>query len=584
MSRASAALAWARRRPGTLAIVALGICWGVIMHTAGWAQLAHFAEVRALANGEPTIDRWHWETGDVAWIDGHYYSVKSPGMAALATPLYLLIDATGGRELAADAAANASRAYDPRWVPNDEAPYVSYGYREPRALRMERRIEDETPVLWALTLVAAVIPAVLLLLGVRSVAERVEPGYGAAAAITLGVSTILMVFAAEFFSHAISTALGFAAFLVLIRERAGPPRWAPVALAGLLAGLGVTFEFQSGLVGVVLFFYALARSGWVKRAAIYAAGAVAGVVPALAFNAWTLGSPFKLAYSQAVATLGVSGHASIGLNSDGFFGITLPRAQAALDLLLAGRGLLVLTPVIAIGVVGVVILWRSGRHRAEAWTILGVAGAYFLYNSAYWQPFGGGTPGPRFLIPALPFVAIGLSVAYRRLPATTLAMAIPSALWMLVATLTYPLIGEQGTGLWVTDLDNSTLEHTLLTVLGVRSNWIAIVPVLIALALAVVFAARATPRPRAYERRDIHLALTAIAAWVVVSTIGPSLSSDPASPLDGSSGSLLVIGAGALAALGTVAVLSRSRPRAGRAQGVEGTEVRGELALGDRTS
>ena len=99
-----------------------------MIHATGWAQLAHFSEVRALASGERTIDRWHWETGDVAWIDGHYYSVKSPGMAAFSTPLYLLIDATGGRELAADAAAQAAKADQPRWVPNDGAPWSSFGY------------------------------------------------------------------------------------------------------------------------------------------------------------------------------------------------------------------------------------------------------------------------------------------------------------------------------------------------------------------------------------------------------------------------------------------------------------------------
>jgi hypothetical protein len=571
-------VSWLKARAGIVAIVALGLAWGTVVHTMGWAQLAHFAEVRALADGEKTIDRWHWETGDVAWIDGHYYSVKSPGMAALTLPLYKLIAATGGRELSADAAANAAKADDPRWVPNDGAPWASYGYDPIRAERVQERVEDETGVVWALTLLAAVAPSILLLFLIRWAADRIEPGYGTAAAITFGVATIFLIFAAEFFSHAISAMLGFAAFCVLMRERAGPLRTAAVAVAGLLTGLAVTFEFQAGLVGVVLFFYAVARSGWLKRAVAYGAGAFAGALPALAFNWWTLGSPFKLAYSHAVATIGVTGHSTLGLNSDGFFGITAPRLEAARDLLFAGRGLLVLTPVLVMAVAGIFFMHRKG-HRAEAWTIGGVALAYFAYNSGYWQPYGGGTPGPRFLIPCLPFLAVGLASAYRRLPATTLALAIPSAIWMLLASITYPLVGEQGSNLWVDWLRDGQLEHTLLTVLGVHSNWIALAPVLLALAVAITYAVLATPRVMA-ERLDVRLAVGAIGLWLVVSAFGPTLAENPVTPIDGGSISFTVIGLGAAAGLAAVAAL-RYRS-AGRGRPVR--PAIGELALGDRTS
>ncbi|MDX6582152.1 MAG: hypothetical protein QOI10_1336 [Solirubrobacterales bacterium] len=571
--------AWVRARPGTLAIVCLGIAWGVVMHTMGWAQLAHFAEVRSLASGETTVDRYHWETGDVAWIDGHYYSVKSPGMAAFSTPLYMLIDATGGREVAADAAANTAESRQPKWTPNDGPPYASYGYDAVRAERVQLRVEDETPVVWALTLLAAVLPSILLLLMVRRIADRLEPGYGTAAAITLGLCTILMIFAAEFFSHAISTTLAFAAFAILFAERRGPPRPWLVAAAGLLAGLAVTFEFQTGLVGAVVFFYAVARDQRLRRGLAYAAGAVAGAVPALAFNAWTLGSPFTLAYSRAVAEIGTSGHQSLGLNSNGFFGITLPRWEAVRDLLFAGRGLLVLTPVIVLALVGVVLMRRRG-HRAEAWTIAGVAIAYFAYNSGYWQPFGGGTPGPRFLIPALPFVALGFGFAYRRFPTTTLALAAPSAIWMLAASLTYPLLGDQGTGDWVSQLGNGTLEHTLLSVFGLHPNWLAAIPVLLAVGGAIAFAVVATPATADAHPRDQRIALGAVAAWVVVSTVGPSISSDAITPLDGGWRSFWLIGIGAAAALAVIAQLRSRAPRPVAARPAAGSPV----ALGERTS
>ncbi|MGH2954945.1 MAG: hypothetical protein ACRDK9_13205 [Solirubrobacterales bacterium] len=574
------ALAWARARPGMLAIVMLGIAWGTVMHQMGWAQLAHFAEVQALADGRKDVDPWHWESGDVAYIDGHYYSVKSPGVAALSVPLYLGLEAVGGLDVAADAARNTSRSDQPRWISDQGPPYAQYGFDAARALRVEERIEDATPVVWFLTLVAAVIPAVLLLFGVRRLADRLEPGYGTAAAVTLGTGTILMIFAAEFFSHAISAALGFAAFAVLIQERAGPQRPLLVAAAGLLAGLALTFEVQVGLVGVVLLGLAIARSGALRRAAAYGAGAVAGAIPTLAFNWWMLGSPLRLAYGDAVAEIGRSGHQEIGLNDDGFFGITLPRFDAAVDLLLGGRGALVLTPVLVMAVVGVVLMYRRG-HRAPAVTIAAVALAYFLYNCGYWQPFGGGTPGPRFLVPCLPFLALGLAFAYRRFPATTLALAVPSALWMLAASLTYPLIGEQGTALWVEYIGDGRLEHTLLSVLGVGSNWIAIVPVVLALAVAAWLGARATPHSGAVARIDAKLAIGALLGWVAVSALGPTIAEEPVTPLDGGPEALLVVACGALASLAALAVY-RYRARAERRSGRE--PITAELALGDLSS
>src|SRR4029077_6304274 len=92
-----------RARAGLLAIVSLGIAWGLVMHAMGWAQLSTYAQVRALAAGRSEIDRWQWETRDKAWVGGHFYSVKAPGLAALTLPAYLALDAAGAKTVARDA-------------------------------------------------------------------------------------------------------------------------------------------------------------------------------------------------------------------------------------------------------------------------------------------------------------------------------------------------------------------------------------------------------------------------------------------------------------------------------------------------
>jgi hypothetical protein len=555
------------------------------MHQVGWAQLAHFDQVQAFSKSQPQIDQWHWNTNDKAWVDGHFYSVKSPGMAALTTPLYDAIEGLGGNKLARAAAHNVDQTAHPKWLYDGVIPIENFGYNVERGQVVQASVERLTPIVWALTLLGAVIPAVLLLLAVRWAADRFVPGYGTAAAITLGLATVVMTFAAEFFSHVISAGFAFAAFCLLMRERDREPNLGLVAGAGLLAGLAVTFEFQTGLVGVVLFGYALSRrTDWLRRAAVYGAGAVAGALPMLAFNYWAFGNPLKLAYGYAVDFPGASGHDVLGLNSSGFFGITAPRFDSALSLLLAGRGLLVLTPILIMAVVGVFMMRRDG-HRAEANTILAVALVYFLYNSGYWLPYGGGTPGPRFLIPALPFVAIGLAYAYKRLPALTLGLAIPSGLMMLAATLTYPLLGKQGTGTWADWLTDGRLEHTVLTAFGVSNAWLAIAPFLAAILMAVVLAVRATPST---SLSDYRFAMPAVLAWACVSALGPTLTSEEMSPLNRGNVSVLWLIASAL--LISLATLSVVRLREGRAQsgpeapGAREPALRTGLALEEPTS
>lgn len=567
-------------RPGLCAIVSVGVAWGCFMHAMGWAQSSYYAQVRALASGRAEIDHWKWQAKDEAWVDHHFYSVKAPGLATLTLAPYLALDAVHAQALARRAADNVHAGAHDHW--HSHAPAKYFGYSAARARRVQRQVAQNTPMVWALTLVGAVLPGIALLLLVRWAAERIEPGFGTAAAITLGLGTILLTFGAEYFSHVASAALGFGAFALLMREREGPERIRPVIVAGLLAGLAVCFEYPLALLAVILLCYAVARPAGprpggarLRRGAAFAAAAAAGAAPALIYNLWSLGSPLRFAYSYAVAVPGRSGHAELGLNSSGFFGITTPRPGAAIDLLLSSRGLLTLTPVLVMGLVGAVLMARRGR-RAEAWVIAAVAGVYFLYNSAYWQPMGGGTPGPRFLIPTLPFLALGFASAYRRFGALTLALAIPSGLAMLAAALTYPLLGDGGTATWISWLANGSLEHTVLTALGVTNAWLALLPVFAAIFAAVAFAVAATPTVRI---GGVGAATCAVIAWCVVFVVGPTISGDPVTPLDHGSAALALAAAGAATSLITLAALRLRELRARR----PGPQVRAEPSLEQST-
>jgi hypothetical protein len=229
------------------------------------------------------------------------------------------------------------------------------------------------------------------------------------------------------------------------------------------------------------------------------------------------------------------------------------------------------------GVVGAIMIRRDGRP-AEGAVIAAVFIAYFLYNAGYWLPFGGGSPGPRFLIPTLPFLALGLAPAYRRLPALTLGLAVPSAVFMLAGALSFPLIGDSGTGRWANELGSGALDHTLLTVLGVHNGWLAAAPVIAVVSAAVAFCVLATPP---LEAPDLRPAVAAVLGWAVISIVGPSVAGDATTPLGDGPAALTLVGVAVAASLGTLLAL---RYREGRA--AEGSEplVAPASAVGERIS
>ena len=218
----------------------------------------------------------------------------------------------------------------------------------------------------------------------------------------------------------------------------------------------------------------------------------------MTFNRWAFGSFTHLSYRGTVQIPGESGH-DVLFEYEGLFGVATPSLHAARVVLFSNWGFVTTAPVLVAAVFGLPLLYRRG-YRAEAMLVGALALAFVTYDSGFLRPWGDVAPGPRYLIPILPFLAIPLCLAYRSAPFPTLGIAGFSAAIMTAVTITRPMAAWDGRVL--ERLRSAQLEGyspTAPDVFGV-TGWYDVLPLFTALALAVILTITATPLPRLTAR------------------------------------------------------------------------------------
>jgi hypothetical protein len=314
---------------------------------------------------------------DKASRDGHLYSDKAPGLAALELP-----------------AAEAVRLPLPTQWPYE---YLS---------------------LWVVRVLVVGVAFVLSAFLVGRVSEGLAPGFGGPALVAFALGTLMAPFAAANFDHVPAAMLGLAAFLLAWRRRA--------VLAGLVAGAGLAVEYEAASIVIVLAVYVALQGAWPLARYAY------GVLPAAALL-WTydwlaFGAPWRASYGYVANDLAAQ-------QASGFFGIHPPRLDAIRAVFVGRGGLLVVSPVIVLAAAGLVLLAR--RLPAETAVCAAVIAIFLAINSGYFLPYGGVSPGPRFLVPALPFLALGLGPAFAAWPRTASVLAVLSVIPTMGLTLTW---------------------------------------------------------------------------------------------------------------------------------------------------
>src|SRR5581483_10718207 len=361
----STSLPWARPRYEPLLLVLVAIVALLPVSKATDQDLSRLCLTQAIVHGKLSNDRCLASSFDKALFDGHLYSDKAPGMSFVELP-----------------SAEAVR------------------------LPPVNEIEGTSARLWAVRLLSSGVAFLLTAFLVGRVAEGLAPGRGGAAMVTFALGTLVALFAAVNFSHDAAAATAFATFVLAWRKR--------FALAGLVGGAAVVVEYQTAAVLAIVALYALRHGA--RRLADYALGLVPGVALLLVYDTLAFGSPFHLSYR----------YVALKEQGTGFFGIGLPHAHAVYEVFGGKSGLLIVSPIVVAAAYGLVLLART--HPLEAAVCGAVTVFFVLLNCGYYIAYGGTLAGPRFLVPALPFLAVGLGPAFARRPRATAVLAVASAL------------------------------------------------------------------------------------------------------------------------------------------------------------
>jgi len=416
----------------TLLFVLVFGMYAYFYQAGGWNQNTRFDLTRAMIERKSVdITPYHENTGDHAKRDGRYYCDKAPGISWLGLPAY--------------AVAYYGFAPDP----------ISRGFLSWSSYFV---------VLTSVSLISALgVVALYRMLAALNLSESRR----LLLALAYAFGTMALPFSTILYGHQTAAALLIIPLAMLVRDRheLGDKRLGSGALVwvGVLLGMSVVVEYTAALGVIAICLYALwTRRPWWHVGWIVVGGAIPALLMAW-YNHAAFGGPMVLPYEFSTQP-----HRSQGF----FMGIGVPDPQALWHILLSPfRGLFFSAPWLLLALPGVVLLWRQGRDRALVTVSVVMCVLFVWLNASLVDWEGGKTFGPRYIIPAVPFLTLlcagVLARDARRCAkasmATFVALGFVAFAMMFVATAVRPEVQVEFRNPWTDVLFPRFMEGAIAT-------------------------------------------------------------------------------------------------------------------------
>lgn len=395
---------------------------------ASWSQNSRLDLVLAIVDqGTLSIDSYYENTGDYAYFDGHYYSDKAPGLSFWGVPVYIVF-----KGIAATPPLNGLMEK----VAHSSA--LEATLREGGTGLLPQKVYFAM-ALYFVTFFTVSVPAALLGVLLYNVLENWIASKSTRLLVTLvyGLATPAFAYGGMLFTHQLVAFLLFAAFYLVFQQRRQPIHGGRMFLIGVLLGWAVITEYPAALIAGGVALYALWSQQSVQTVLWGALGALVPGGLLMAYD-WTIfGSILPKGYLYSV-----NYH---HLHDVGLVSITYPHADALWGITFGSfRGLFFLSPILLLSVVGLV-LWLRRRVYVPEWIVsVWAMISFLLFNgsSIMWE--GGFAVGPRYLLPMLPFMVIGLGVAWEELAIRWVGRLVVGVLllWSVVAVWLETISGQ----------------------------------------------------------------------------------------------------------------------------------------------